>query len=392
VPHAFSRTLRSLDADRSRRGAWIAALAVLLLGLWTLWLVFARVPVFAASREARLVTERAVYALASPVAARVETVAVTLNQPVEAGAVLFQLDDRAARISRDEELARAAALERRIAGTRDVLAASERAHEEARAAAHAALDEARLERRTRELDQKLAEEELMRLERLRETTVSEMQIAKARTEVEKQKVAVEIHDAAVIRREHEEKRLASDREAAIGSLRRELAQDEGQLAVARAAAERLEHEIERYCVRAPAAGVVGELATLAAGAFVSAGTPLGTVVAPGRVAVEALFTPADAVGRVREGQRAELTLDGFSRLEFGSFPLSVERVASESRAGSIQVELALRASGAPTVALEHGLPGSVRVEIERVSPVALLLRSVGHAVRSTDVEARPSDG
>jgi membrane fusion protein (multidrug efflux system) len=383
VAHPFTRTLRSLDADRSRRGAWLASAGVLLLALWTLWLTLARVPVFAASREARLVTEHAVYALESPVSARIESISAALNQHVEAGAVLFQLDDRAARISRDEALAKAAALERRIAGTRDVLVVRERAQEEARAAARAALDESRLVRRSRELDQQIAEEELTRLEHLRDSTVSELQISKARVEVEKAKVAVQSQDAAIHRLELEEVRLGSDRAAEIGSLRRDLAQDEGELVAARAAAERFDHEIERHCVRAPAAGVVGELATLAPGAFVSAAARLGTVVAPGRVAVEALFTPADAVGRAREGQRAELSLDGFPRLEFGSFPLSVERVASEARGGSIQVELALTASTAPTVPLEHGLPGQVRVEIERASPAALLLRSIGHAAGRT---------
>jgi len=114
VPHPFTRTLRSLDADRSRLGAWMAATAVLLLTAWALWLALARVPVFAASREARLVTEHAVYALESPVSARVESVAAALDQRVEAGAVLFQLDDRSSRISRDE--ARHALLSLSIAG------------------------------------------------------------------------------------------------------------------------------------------------------------------------------------------------------------------------------------------------------------------------------------
>jgi len=371
----------------------MAATAVLLLTAWALWLALARVPVFAASREARLVTEHAVYALESPVSARVESVAAALDQRVEAGAVLFQLDDRSSRISRDEEIARAAALERRIAGTRDVLVARERAQDEARAAARAAVDEARLVRRSRELDLQFAEEELSRLELLRDSTVSALQISKARTEVEKQKVAIQTQDAALTRLELEEKRSGSDRTAEIESLRRDLSQDEGALVAARAAAERLDHEIERHCVRAPAAGVVGEIATLAPGAFVSAGARLGTVVAPGRVAVEALFAPSDAVGRVREGQRAQLSLDGFPRLEFGSFPLSVERVASEARGGSIQVELALSAStAAPTVPLEHGLPGRVRVEIERASPAALLLRSVGRAVGRTLEEDGRSGG
>ena len=380
MAHPFTRTLRSLDADRSRLGAWMATAAILLLAGWGAWLAFARVPVFAASREARLVTEHSVYALESPVSAPVESVAAALNRKVEAGDVLVQLDDAAARSARDEELARAAGLAQRIAGTREVLAIREREQEEARAVARVALEEARLVRKSRELDRKIAEEELERLERLRESTVSELQVSKARTEVEKQRVAIEAQDAAIARLELEERRLDSDRAYELGFLRREIAQDEGQLAVARAAAERLEHEIERHRVRAPAAGVVGQLATLAPGTFVSAGARLGTVVAPGRIAVEATFAPADAIGRVREGQRAELALDGFPRLEFGAVPLSVERVASEARDGAIQVELALSDANAPTVPLEHGLPGRVRVEVERASPAALLLRSVGGAV------------
>ncbi|MFN0007507.1 MAG: HlyD family secretion protein [Planctomycetota bacterium] len=385
MSHPFTRTLRSLDADRSRLGAWMAGAAVLFLALWTLWLTLARVPVFAASHQARLVTERAVYSIESPVSARVESVPAVLNQRVEAGAVLFQLDDQAVRISRDEELARAAALERRIAGTREVLAARLQAQVEARGATQAALGEFHLVRRSRELDHRYAQEELKSFELLRGSTVSELQVSKARTEVEKRQVAIQTQDASIVRLELEEKRFESERAAEIGSLRRDLAADEGELVVARAAAERLELEIERHRVRAPAAGVVGEISTLAPGAYVSAGARLGTVVAPGRIAVEALFAPSDAAGRVREGQRAELALDGFPRLEFGSFPLSVERVASEARAGSIQVELALSAPTTPTVPLEHGLPGRVRVEVERASPAVLLLRSVGHAIgRSLD--------
>ena len=368
----------------------LAAGAVLLLAAWALWLTLARVPVFAASRVARLVTERSVYALESPVAARLESCEVVLDQRVEAGDLLFQLDDRAARISRDEELARADALGRRIASTGEGIAARERARAEARLAAGAALEEARLVRRSRELDQRYAEEELERLERLRDTTVSELQVSKERTEVEKQRVAIEVQDAEILRLGLEQQQLESERAAAIADLRRELARDEGELAGARAAAERLAHEVERHRVRAPAGGVVGELPTLARGAYVAAGARLGTVVAPGKVAVEASFAPSDAAGRVREGQRGELSLDGFPRVEYGALALSVARVASEARAGAIEVELALvdlpRASAVP---LEHGLPGRVRIELERASPAALLLRSVGRLLAGQGAERTP---
>jgi membrane fusion protein (multidrug efflux system) len=351
--------------------------AILLLSTWFLWLTLAKVPVLASSREARLVSERAVYALEAPISARVASVSATLDRKVEAGEALFQLDDSAVRLAQAAEIARAGSLERRIESSRRILAARGRAHADASEVAIKTLEEARIQRRSLELDERLAQEELERLERLRDSSVSELQISKARTGLEKAGVSIQAQDAAIRRIETEITRAESDREAEIESLRRDLERDEGELASARSTAAQQALEIERHCVRAPAAGVVAEIATLAPGAFVSQGTRLATVVAPGRVVVEAQFAPADALGRVREGQQAEMALEGFPRLQFGSVPLVVERVASEARGGTIQVELALVDLALGSVPLEHGLPGRVRVEVERASPAALLLRSVG---------------
>jgi membrane fusion protein (multidrug efflux system) len=394
---AFSRTLRSLEADRSRLGVAAAFLAVLVLGGWTVWMVRASVPVFAASREARLVTDRAVYALEAPVSGRVESVAGVLEQHVRAGEILVQLDDQAVRISREEQLALAEVLERRIAGTREILAAGERSDEEARDVDRATLAEAALARKRRVLEKQLAEEELRRLEILRESSVSELDISKARTQVAKGAVAIQEQDATIGRLGFEHRRAETDRTAQMETLRRELAQEEGELASAHAAAERFDHEIERLRVRAPADGVVGDLASVARGSYVEAGAHLGTVIAPGRVAVQASFAPADAVGRVREGQPAELVLDGFPRLEFGTLPLAVARVASETRNGLVQVELSLAEPHVAGVPVEHGLPGRVRVEVERATPAELLLRAIGRKLGSgagqdVDQEARTPGG
>ena len=337
----------------------------------------ASVPVYAASREARLVTDRAVYALESPVSGRVEAVSATLEQRVRAGEILVQLDDRAARISRDEQVALAAALERRIAGTREVLAARERSDEESGDVDRAALAEAALARKRLVLEKEIAEEELRRLEKLRDSSASELDVSKARAQVAKDGVAIEEQDALVRRRGLEQRRAGTDRAAEIESLRRDLAREEGELASAQAAAERIDHEIERLRIRAPADGVVGELAPLARGSFVAAGARLGTVIAPGKVAVQATFAPADAVGRVREGQSAELVLDGFPRLEFGALPLAVSHVASEARNGLVQVELSLVGPGSTSIPVEHGLPGQARVEVDRATPATFVLRAIG---------------
>ncbi|MEM7310250.1 MAG: HlyD family secretion protein [Planctomycetota bacterium] len=150
---------------------------------------------------------------------------------------------------------------------------------------------------------------------------------------------------------------------------------------------RLEAEIARRSLRAPAAGEVAELTPLTRGSWVGAGATLATVVAPGALAVEADFPAAAAVGRIRPGQRGRLRLDGFPWARFGSVPVEVARVGAEARDGLVRVELHLDA-GETAVPLGHGLVGTVEVEVERVSPFELLLRSAGRRAPAA-VQAEP---
>jgi membrane fusion protein (multidrug efflux system) len=58
-------------------------------------------------------------------------------------------------------------------------------------------------------------------------------------------------------------------------------------------------------------------------------------------------------------------------------------VAGEIRNGKVRVELAVlagNAAGNSRIPLQHGIPGSVEIEVERISPAVLLLRSAGQAV------------
>jgi len=48
----------------------------------------------------------------------------------------------------------------------------------------------------------------------------------------------------------------------------------------------------------------------------------------------------------------------------------VDRVGNEPKDGLIRVELALRSPQSTSIPLQHGLPGSAEVEVERVSPFA----------------------
>jgi len=59
---------------------------------------------------------------------------------------------------------------------------------------------------------------------------------------------------------------------------------------------------------------------------------------------------------------------------------TVDQVASESRDGKVRVELAVIPSPTLRVALRHGMPGTVEIEVERKLPSALVLRMAGQWV------------
>jgi len=80
---------------------------------------------------------------------------------------------------------------------------------------------------------------------------------------------------------------------------------------------------------------------------------------------------------VRAGQAARLRLAGFAWTQYGSIEATVSRVAGELRDGRLHVELSPRGALPPGLSLQHGLPGAVEVEIERVAPALLLLRASG---------------
>jgi membrane fusion protein (multidrug efflux system) len=97
----------------------------------------------------------------------------------------------------------------------------------------------------------------------------------------------------------------------------------------------------------------------------------------GELKVVALFAPSAALGRVRAGQRGRVRLDGFPWTQYGSTLARVSRVSGEVRDGLVRVDLTLDTSSNPDIPFQHGLPAEVDVEVERLSPLAMLLRSVG---------------
>ena len=67
----------------------------------------------------------------------------------------------------------------------------------------------------------------------------------------------------------------------------------------------------------------------------------------------------------------------FPWAEFGTLSATVHRVAQEVREGKVRVELRIEPESTFRSKLQHGMPGSLEIAVERTSPASLVLRMAG---------------
>jgi membrane fusion protein (multidrug efflux system) len=387
--------MRSLAADGFGCSLAGVLAATLLLGGWGAWFLLSRVAVYEVTQNARLEVDRAAYPIATPVAGRVAVTRLVVGQEVQAGEVLVELDAEAQRLQQEEARIRLAALSAQLAARRQEVAAEEAARQGELQAARVALDEARARHREAEVAARSAEEEAEFYTRLQgRGLAAQLDLVRSRAEVHRRRAAADTLRLAVGRLEAEQQTRERDRLARLERLKREVTQLEGDIATAAATLERLGHEIEQRRIRAPVAGRLGEAATLHSGAVLRAGDTLGAILPPSVLKVIAYFLPPAALGRLHPGPPARLRLAGFPWPQYGSLAATVTSVAHEVRDGQIRVELRLTSDAASPVPLQHGLPGMVEVEVERITPAALVLRVIGQhlGVSASAFDARSQHG
>ncbi|EDM77522.1 HlyD family secretion protein [Plesiocystis pacifica SIR-1] len=382
----FAHTLRSLEVDGAPGGRALLALAPILLVAWTVWLFAARVQVTESTEIARVQVDAVSREIAASRAGRVSSVRVSIGDRVEAGDLLIELDDRETALALERAEARLESLdavivqrEREVAASREALEALELAAGAARLEARARVDAALAQAR-------LAESELEDTRGLEQSDVATAaELRRSEAEAERQRAQARERRSASSFARLDGDRQVRDRLARIVAIEGEVA----VLAVDRADAQgriaALEIELEQHRLRAPVAGTVGELAAIERGAWVDRGERLGAVVPAGELEVVAEFSPSQAVGRIKAGQPARLRLAGFPWAEYGSVGAQVSAVAREPRGGAILVELSIE-SVPEAIALEHGLPGSLEIELERTNPATVLLRAAGRRLRGRGAE------
>ena len=376
---SFSRSLRSLEADRFTGSLIGMGVGLVLLAAWLAWFFFARVALYEVSDVARLETGAEPHQIMSLIDGRVIRNDMELGRDVAASEVLLTLDDRETRLELEEIEAEVRGHRGQLASIELEIAAERRALEESERAVTSALAEARARHQEAEAAREFAAREASRKQTLVEDGLLSRAEAESSAAVARQRdEAAQAFALNVELSERERQAELAEKRAELENLERQFSEVEARIDSLGAVRERLEHALSLHQLRAPVAGRIGDLAIVKTMEVVSAGQHLGTIIPAGDVRVVAEFAPHRALGRIREGQSAKLRLEGFSWVQYGAVPATVTRVGSEPSGGTVRVELALDDPDSFSVDLGHGLPGVLEVEVERISPAALVLRAAGN--------------
>lgn len=382
MSRGFARTGSLLEADGFRGSALILVAAGALAIAWAAWFVKAEVPLYEVTGTARLETMRSAFVVQAPMDGKLVEAQLTVGRVVKEGDELARVESVLQKLERGESNTKISTIDDQVRGLRQQLTLSERAGEEERRTTLSAIEVSQSQLRSAEAPAKYLEGEAERIKKLHaQGLVAERDHQKVLSDLAAQKATVESLRLTIARLEREQRQRDSERMVRHQQIQSEITRLDGDSRNIRTALGRLDFEIDRRVIRAPVAGVIGEAAVLRPGAFLTAGQKLTAIVPSGGTILVAQFPPAAAMGRIRPGQLARIRMEGFPWMQYGSLTGRVERVASEVRDNIVRVELSIQPSGS-RIPLQHGMPGSVEIEVERISPAALAMRLAGSFVTS----------
>jgi membrane fusion protein (multidrug efflux system) len=348
--------------------------------MWSAWLFLARVPIYVPSSSARLEVTSLAHSVESPISGRIIGVHMTVGEAVGTGSVLVELDSEAQKLQVEEERSRQAGLAAQIKTLQGELKAEEGAQLQMKAADKVEQAEAGFKVEESRLAVQFSQEESARLTRLHEAgLLPEIEFLRVKTETEKRLASAETLRLDAHRLEWDQEIRQSNQLARLERIRNDLARLESDLLTSERTLKRLGYEEQQHQILAPVEGSVGEVANLQVGAYVRQGDRIASIIPRGRLRAVAQFEPSQALGRLAVGQSARMRLDGFPPLQYGTLPAKVSSVAREVRNELVRVEFELSPVKS-IVPFQHGLPGSIEVEVERISPATFLKRAAGKKI------------
>src|SRR5262249_10023692 len=206
MPSPFSRTIRSINAESSRLSNVALIAGAVILGGWSLWFVTARVAIYETSETARLEVDSATHPIEAAASGRVIKMNLAIGREVQAGEALIELESGAQRLQLIEEEARVAAVSAQLAALRGQSAAERRVRTETTAVAAVALDEATAKYDEAVVVARAASEEYRLLNKLRaEGLVAELNVIKAKAEVDRLQAAAAALKLAINRQDKDQR-------------------------------------------------------------------------------------------------------------------------------------------------------------------------------------------
>jgi membrane fusion protein (multidrug efflux system) len=283
-----------------------------------------------------------------------------------------------------QEEARMTALQPEIDGLHAQIAADEAAGVDERRASQSAIQEATLRIREAETQTRLAQLERQRYDRLaKEGLAPSSERDRTASAAEHLENTVATLRSAIERLDREQKTRDSQRAVRIAEIRTQIARLESGRAGIAASIKRVNYDVERRAIRAPVDGVIGEAAVLRPGSVLQEGARVVSIVPAGRLRIVAFFPPEAAYGRIRQGAAARLRLKGYPWTEFGVVEARVTESGGEDRDGRTRVELEVLPSPTLKTTLRHGMPGELEVEVERTTPLSLVMRTAGQWLKGS---------
>ncbi|MBV8550004.1 MAG: HlyD family efflux transporter periplasmic adaptor subunit [Acidobacteriaceae bacterium] len=378
---SFHRVNGALRSDNGLHSVLSPLLALALLAAWVTWAFTAHLTRYEVADSARLEVLGAAYPVQSNMAGRVVSSHLILGHEVKAGDAILQLDNEDQLLALKQERVHLASLAPQLAALRARMQTEAAGRADERRVLDLSIAAARAQYREAQTQADLAAQDAGRAVRLHaEGILSDADMQRAKAEAQSRRAAADNLKVTIARLEPELTVRERDREVRQKQIQADTAKLEAEAAASAAAISRLEYEVERRCLRAPTSGRLGECAGIRPGSYITEGQQLGIILPSGKLQVVAAFTPSAALGKLRPGQPAIVRLQGFPWAQFGTLSARVTRVADDIRDGKVRVELAVISSASSHIPVQHGLPGSVEVEVEDLSPAALVLRSAGQAV------------
>ncbi len=375
---SFSRTVRALHSMDSRSLMAGIVIASVVFGLWCWWFVAAEVPVYEVTEDAWIEAVDAAHRTAAPVSGRVVEANLEIGRWVEKGDPLVVLSGLRAARQLSQEIERREGAGKRLVVLDSIRKVTEEGADAARLGDRKELEGARANHQAAVADGRLASAEVERARQLHgEGLVSDADLERAGARVAQTKAIVLSWEAEIVHLESEIRRNNSERSRALAEIDSRVAALEAEEGIAGHGSAELASGLEERTIKAPISGWLGRVSPCRPGSVLMAGDLVAVVIPDGDLKVSARFRAGPGLGRIGSGQHARMRLDALPWMRFGQIEAEVVRVGQETVDGLLRVECRLLSDHHHGADLQHGMQGTLVVEVDRMSPLELVLTLAG---------------